>query len=278
MNKDFTNLANTLRNEYLFKIEDLFVNNKQAWTDAIAKHFLAICDEIKKLQTASELSAISYLEYTMLYSNFINRQYKTEICVFGSESYLDKKQCIIASCDISALFIYYDELWDKLISARKRYVGQVSAQYIKSFMLQTLPDFYSYFTKIVRFAVMGCMPNERFADIMKNDVFMVNVGEYMGLTEPIYTENKYKDVKKLVEWFKEKAQNEYTFGDYSGLDFSECILKKTDFRYASFRGACFKMLPSLVLTLMGQAFLRPIWKAVFWTVAPSMKQIFLTLS
>jgi uncharacterized protein YjbI with pentapeptide repeats len=240
MFKDFTILANTLRNEHLFKTEDLLVKNKQAWVDTIAKHFQAICDEIKKLQTASELSAISYLEYTMLYNNFINWQYETEIFVYSSESYLDKKQRIIASYDISALFVYYNELWDKLLSARKRFAGQVSAQDIKLFMLQTLPDFYSYFTKIVRFAVAGCIPNERFADIIKNDVFMINVGEYMGLTEPIYTEIKYKDVNKLIEWFQEKAENEYTFGDYSNLDFSDCIFKKTDFRYASFCGSCFK--------------------------------------
>ncbi|MCL2153367.1 MAG: hypothetical protein FWH57_10505, partial [Oscillospiraceae bacterium] len=75
--------------------------------------------QVVKIQATLDIPAISYLEYTMLYTNFINRRYITEVWVYGDKGYLDKNQYMLGEYDISFLFIYFDELWDKLLTARK---------------------------------------------------------------------------------------------------------------------------------------------------------------
>ena len=105
MFKDFDRVAKSLRNEYLLKTESMFFMNLQNWSSVFAVHLDEVFINVHRLQLESAISSISYLEYTMLYTNFINRKYNAELLAFNHESYLDKKQLIIGSLDISFLFI-----------------------------------------------------------------------------------------------------------------------------------------------------------------------------
>ena len=80
MNEDFLSRAMVKRNEYLLKTEELFVVNKNKWFADFAGHFLDLCSQMRDLKYKLVLSAITYLEYTMLYTNFINR--RVEKCIY----------------------------------------------------------------------------------------------------------------------------------------------------------------------------------------------------
>jgi hypothetical protein len=121
----------------------------------------------------------------MLYTNFIKRRYVAEIWIYDSDWYFDKKQCIVGECNISFLFIYFDELWDKLLSIRKRYVGKVTACDVTAFMIETLPDFYEYFAFLLHTAVINLSKEKPFVDIAKNVGFRFNVGDYMAHIAPV---------------------------------------------------------------------------------------------
>ena len=71
MSKDFVKQFDKLCNEYLLKTEALFVAQKSNLFSAFAQHFHSKCTETIKLQKDSVVSALSRMEYTMLYSNFI---------------------------------------------------------------------------------------------------------------------------------------------------------------------------------------------------------------
>ena len=238
MNKNFATHAATLRTEYLQKTETLFISNKAAWFVDFTRNFHEICVEIRKLQDRAALTAIAYLEYTMLYTNIMDRHYVAELFVYNDKGYLDKNQRIIGEYDISFLFIYFERMWDKLLSERKRYVGKVTSREITAFMVETLPFFGSYLANIARFSIVDCIDKSPFVNINKNDVFRVNVGDYLAYTENIYIEKKNKDARILAKWFEERYVNVYTFNDYSGLDFSGLLLTFTDFRYSQFRNSC----------------------------------------
>jgi len=235
MNEDFQARAEIKRNEYLLETEELFVANKDRWLADFAVHFQDICNQIQKSQADSVLSAISYLEYTMLYTNFLNRRYIADIFVYGDKSYLDRDQRFIGSYDISFLFVFFDQLWDALITLRRRYPGLVPAPEITAFMMETLPDFYSYLANIARLAIGEYLDKSPFAKIAKNEEFMINVGDYMAKTEPVYCAKKTKNADELAVWFSEQLADKYIFGDYSGLDFSEKSFVYTDFRYSRFQ-------------------------------------------
>jgi len=192
----------------------------------------------------------------MLYANFVNRRYTAEVWVYGDNWYCDKNQRMVGEYDISFLFGYFDELWDKLLSARKRYVGKVTAQEVAAFMLEILPDFYSYLINIARFAITDCIDKKPFIDIAKNEAFRVNVGDYKAKTEPVFTVSKNKDAVALAKWFEERLENEYCFEDYSGLDFSGRSFTHTEFRYSQFRDSNLNNVSLENSALIGASFRR----------------------
>ena len=235
MDDDFINRANTKRNEYLLMTEELFTANKTGWLASFASHFQDVCAQIHQQQERSELPPISFLEYTMLYTNFINRNYTADIFAYGEKTYFDKTQRYIGSFDISFMFVYFNKLWDDLISLKKRYIGKVSSQEVTAYMLGVLPDFYSYLKSIARFAIMDCSDFNAFRDVEKNEFFKVRVGSYMAKPETVYAASKNKDADELVSWFGRYLWSTYTFGDYSGLDFAGKSFLYTDFRFARFQ-------------------------------------------
>ena len=237
MTDDFLTLAAAYRTEYLLKTEALYTANRTGWFADFTGHFSEICTRIQKWQHESALPAIMYMEYTMLYTNFKNRRYNAEVFVYGENSYLDKSQRWVGEYDVSFLFVYFDELWDKLLSVRKRYVGKVTAREIAVFMLRALPEFYSYLVVVARSAIVELVGKSQLADIEKNDRFKINVGDYMGNTETVFTECKNKDADKLDGWFSEQLPDKYNFGDYSGLDFSGKSFYYTDIRFARFQNS-----------------------------------------
>jgi uncharacterized protein YjbI with pentapeptide repeats len=240
MHKDFIAYANIRKNEYLLKTEELFTKNKSIWLSEFNRHFREICKCVQMLQTRSELSALSYLEYTMLNANFINKRYIAYIMAYNDKSYLDRYQRLIGTYDVSFMLVYFNMLWDDLINTKRRYAGLVSAQDVTTIMLQTLPDFFSYLINIARFAIMEECDSTSLGGICKNKVFEVKVGGYMVPSETVYSETKDKNAYELIEWFHEQLDREYIFGDYSDLDFSGESFEGTDFRYARFQNSVLK--------------------------------------
>jgi len=226
-----------LWNQYLIKTESLFITENLNYFAVFSKHFYSVCNEIIRLQADSTISSVSYIEYTMLYTNFINRRYIAEIWVYSDMYYLDKKQYMVGEYDISFLFVHFDELWERLISVRKLYVGKVSPKDIVKCMLQALPSFYSYLISIVRFSVKSYIDESPFTDIKKNDIFKLCVGGYMVKTEILYTLKEKKNVTALINRIKQQCDYKFTLEDCSGLDFSNCSFRHTNLRYAQFRNS-----------------------------------------
>ena len=256
MNEDCQYRADTKRNEYLFQTEFAFNTKKSAWVKAFTDHFRVLCSRIHEMQVYSALSSISQLDYTMLYTSFINRQYISDIFAYNEKSYLDKNQCHLGSYNISIIFPYFDQLWNDLLNLRKRYIGQVSAREITLYMLETLPDFYSYLTSVARMAIAECVDKSPLTDIKKNETFTINVGDYMTKTEPVYVEKKTKNAEKIVERFNEQSGDKYTFGDYSFLDFSGHIFPYLDLRYSQFRSSSLRSTSLAGSSLIGVNFQR----------------------
>lgn len=228
--------------------------HKHSWFSAFEKHFQAMCADIVKMQDKSILSAISHLEYTMVYSNFAYRRYVAEVWVYGDYWYLDKGQRMIGEYDLSFLFVYFDELWDKLLAQRRRYIGKVSSQEITTFMIRALPKFYSYLINIARFAIVDRVDEKPFTDIAKNDLFKVRIGDYMAKTEPVFSQKKSKNADALAAWFSKRLESEYVFEDCADLDFSSRDFSFTEFRYVQFRRAILNDAALKSCSLIGASF------------------------
>ena len=256
MKEKFDKQFDSFCNESLLKTEALVVAQKHNKFSSFAQHFHSICTKTLKLQEDSVISALSRIEYTMLYSNFINRRYLASVFLYDDKGYCDEKQRLVGEFEISPLFFFFDELWDKVLSERKRYAGKVSIKDVNTCMFEALPCFYSYLINIARFVVRDCLDKGPFADIVKNDLFRVCVGDYMAETEPVYIHNKNKDVTVLKEWFESRRPYYYVHRDCSGLDLSGGSFESTVLRYIQLRNA---VLNDVILdnsTLIGADFYR----------------------
>jgi hypothetical protein len=235
MNEHYLRRAEIMLNQKLFKTEGLFFDNFLSLSRAFKENFRKICIEISELQKADHLDGISYIEYTLLRTNTINKDYAAEIRVYGEEWYLCKNQHIIDRFDISFLLQNFDMLWTELLVMSKQYVGKVSSLDISGFMMDAVSKFYAYVISLCRFSILECIEQGYFRAIKKTTPFSINIGEYMAKTETIYKEDSNKDSKKLLEWFADRLCYEYCFEDFSGLDFSNEDFFDIDLRYSDLR-------------------------------------------
>ena len=243
--------AYALKQEYLLKTEELFAINSSTWIADFQEHFLKIC---KKVKTFSMKNPIEHLQYIMLYSNFIDRNYTAEIWAFGKGWFSDKGQEYIDEYDISFFLVYFDKLWNELTLWNNSLDDKVSDQEITRFMMEALPNFYSYLKVIVRFAIVDCVDEKSFTDIVKNDKFTVRVGDYMAKQEPVFTQKKNKNADTLADWFSERLETKYVFEDCSDLDFSSRDFSNTVFRFVQFRRTVLKNANLKSCLLMGAIF------------------------
>lgn len=235
MIEKFQNYALQLKNQKLFEMEELYQKNFNDYVSIFQKHFLEICENIIHLQQSGILGEISYLEYTLLYTNLLQKKEAAEVRVYNHNWYFDSGQHIVGNFDFSCLFIKYQELWTELFSARKRFAGIVASHEVKSFLLSCARSFYRYVIAVCRFSILSCVESEPFLSIYKSDEFEINVGEYMAYTETIYKENKKRTSKDALDWFSLRLEFEYAFEDFTGLDFSRADLSEIDLRYSDLR-------------------------------------------
>ena len=250
----FLNRAETLLNEKLFETENLFRSSFSSLSEAFMENFREICKEVTTLQEAGNFGEIAYIEYTLLRSNTINKNYVAEIRIYGKEWFLCKGQRVVGQFDVSYLFQNLDRLWMKLLEMRKQYIGKVSSLDVSEFIMDAAPKFYAYVISLCRFSILDCTKQNYFKMLKKTPQFSINVGEYMAQTEPIYKENSEKDRLSLLKWFADCHSYEYCFEDFSELDFSNENFTNIDFRYSDLRKTILTNTSFLYANLIGTRF------------------------
>lgn len=235
MTEEYKKYADQLKNQKLFEMEELYQNHLEEYLPVFQSHFKTICEAVIRLQKSGLLGEISYLEYTLLFTDLVRGKETAEVRVYNDDWYFDPGQRAVGSFDFSFLFTKYRELWTELMSGRKRFAGAVTAKEAVSFLLSCASQFYKYVVSVFRFSILACVESEPFLSIRRADEFEVNVGEYMAYTETIYKENRLRNSKEALTWFSMREEYEYAFEDFTGLDFSGADLSEIDLRYSDLR-------------------------------------------
>ncbi|MCI9080103.1 MAG: pentapeptide repeat-containing protein [Lachnospiraceae bacterium] len=235
MNKIFEEYAIQLKNQKLFEMEKIYQEHFSEFVPFFQKHFQEICKNILTLQKNGTLEEISYLEYTLLYTNMLEKKETAEVRVYDDNWYFGHKQKIVGLFDFSALFTKYHELESELMAYRKRFADETSSQEVQSFLFSCIRPFYCYIISIFRYSILPCISKEPFLSIQRADKFEINIGEYMGYTEAVYKENHNRTSEDSLAWFSLRREFEYAFEDFSGLDFSGADLSEIDLRYSDLR-------------------------------------------
>lgn len=234
MTEEFKKYADQLKNQKLFETEELYQNRLDEYIPIFQNHFRNICEAVIQLQKNHVLNEISYLEYTLLFTNLIRAEETAEVRVYDDNWYFDPGQRAVGIFDISFLFSKYRELWTELMSCRKRFAG-VTAQDTVSYLLSCASQFHKYVVSAFRFSILDCVETEPFVTMRRAEEFEINVGEYMAYTEAIYKENRLRTSKDALDWFAMREEYDYAFEDFTGLDFSGADLSEIDLRYSDLR-------------------------------------------
>lgn len=235
MTQEYQQYAGQLKNQKLFELEDLYQARLETYIPALQEHFCDTCETILHLQQQKKLGKLSYLEYTLLLTNIIRHQMSAEIRVYDDRWYFDAGQLAVASLDCSFFLRKYQELWDELMSARKRFQKTGPAQETTAFLLSCASQFYKYIVSALRFSILPCTEKEPFVSIQRAEEFEINAGEYMAHTEAVYKENHKRTSREALEWFAMREEYDYAFESFTGLDFSGADLSEIDLRYADLR-------------------------------------------
>jgi len=246
--EQFTNQAQTKLNEKLFKTEASFPGEFPRLSAGFKENFRQVCEKI------AELDDIAYIEYTLLRTSIINKNYTAEVRVYGEDWYFCKNQQAVGEFDVSFLFKHFDDLWGELIDMRKQFTGKVSAADVKEFMMDAAPKFYAYVISLCRFSILDCVERDYFKALKKSPKFEINVGEYMAQTQVVYKENAEKNRGEILEWFADRLNFAYCFEDFSGLDLSGENLSEIDLRYADLRNCELKDVNFIGSNLTGARF------------------------
>ena len=237
MTEQYEQYAVQLKNQKLFEMEELYQKYLDDYIPCFQRHFQETCENIIKLQQSGTLGEISYLEYTLLFTNLLLKKEIAEVRIYDENWYFDGCQRIVGTFDFSYLFTKYNELQSELTSYRKRFAGAVTAQETKAFLFSCARSFYNYVVAVCRFAILPCIESEPFLSVRRAEEFEINIGEYMSHTEAIYKENHSRTSKEALDWFSLRREFEYAFEDFSGHDFSGADLSEIDLRYSDLRYA-----------------------------------------
>ena len=232
MTDEYMRYANQKKNQKLFELEDLYQNQFDTYAPVFQKHFQSVCETIRSMQKNEQLGELSYLEYTLLYTNLIHAEHTAQVRAYDNRWYFDPHQRIIGSFDLSPFFFKYKELWADLMSCRKRFAGAVTAQETLAYLLSCAASFFQYITAAFRFSILPCIKAEPFLSLRRADAFEINVGEYMAFTEAIYKENRTRSSQKTLDWFALRLEFAYAYESFCGLDLTNADLSEIDLRYA----------------------------------------------
>lgn len=235
MTEEFKQYASALNTRKLFEMDTIYQEHLDEYIPVFQDHFRQMCEAVCRLQAEKEIGEISYLEYTFLFTNLIQKKEIAEVRIYNDDWYFDAGQRVVGSFEYSFVFTKYRELWNEIMSSRKRFAGAVTAQEAISFLLTCASVFYRYVASIFRYSILPCVEAEPFLSMQRADEFEVNVGEYMAYTEAVYKENRARTSADALDWFLLREEFAYAFEDFSGLDFSGADLSEIDLRYSDLR-------------------------------------------
>ncbi len=93
MTDEYMRYANQKKNQKLFELEDLYQNQFDTYAPVFQKHFQSICETIRSMQNNGELGELSYLEYTLLYTNLIHAEHTAQVRAYDNRWYFDPHRC-----------------------------------------------------------------------------------------------------------------------------------------------------------------------------------------
>lgn len=234
-----------ISNKYLLSLESVFQQQKNFLSDEFERSFVQACEKLESVQKKKIFYNASYLVLTMLRTKIVSGDFRCVWKVCNQLWLLDPQQMDVGEYQCDFVWQYYLTMQEELNQARKRYVGKTITADTTVLMLEEAPKFMQYISKIAQNRIRKLTETDIFSSLRKNASFQIQVGEYLGEIENIYTENRDKNFNQIAQRFQQKNGDDLCYEDLRGTvlqnaDLSESDLRFSDLRNSDFSGSSFR--------------------------------------
>ena len=217
---------------------DMFCKqNKKALANKFYNALEELAIEIIRQQNAGEKEAVSLINFQVMRTDILFRDYKVHIQAYDKDFFLDKEP-IHVDFNAKEMFCFIDEMRDKLYAGVKRYVGKINSDDADIVVQKELTHHIRYVINFARLAIRKFIQSEHFKQIKIGDEFIISAGEYKDYSDILYSRtNNRESLEEIQEAINGKPYVEFLFRDFSGLQMQSFDLRGSNFCYSDFSGS-----------------------------------------
>lgn len=179
------NYVAQIRTEKIKEMEQYYLRNKEKHLIKFVEDFKKMCLKIKDMQSQGEKARIGYINYSILRTNIMEKNYEYSIDSFDKYWYFDKVECS-TTYDVYWTFKFLEEFGQEIEKKRKQYFNKIIKSDIEKIVNKEISIYDNQIKTIARIAILYAVQSEEYKEISKEDVVEIRIGEYYGISKLIY--------------------------------------------------------------------------------------------
>lgn len=237
------NVAKMLVNEYENKFNENFIKQEKKAKKIIIDSMKSIINKVISQKDDNNDYKLSVFQFELLRINIIDESYKIYIHGYSSLWYLDDNS-VYEYIDLKFLFEPFVELKQKLLEARKKYLGKINIYDIQAIIFEIAVKVFNELSGVVREWLWDLDEEEWIKNPIIDDFYIVKWSEYLGQSETVFAmDNKQKSITDLLELKKKsKEKNIYIYTVWKNCDFQEAEFKEENMLFINFKGSSLKKI------------------------------------
>ena len=172
--------------ELMWKVHNHLSDEK---TDELVLQFIACfeayCGKIAEMQKNGNKNAISYIHFSWLRTNIIDKSYRLRIDAYDDNWYADRTECS-GEYDASEIFSFLDDFAKMVDIERRGYVYALSAADTKQIVMEESLKYNEIVTSLIQKALGQAVYTSAFKSVLRGGQFSILVGEFHDASVMVY--------------------------------------------------------------------------------------------
>ncbi|EQB90141.1 hypothetical protein J2Z44_001681 [Clostridium punense] len=251
----YDNYVNEALEKNKEKFLKTFEENKLWIKEIVISSTRKISEAVSAKQLDSSYDTM-YINFSLLRTSVINKQYKVLISAYNRNWYLDEDPTHMTISFYPILSVV-DELREYLEEKRKIYVNKIENFHINEIVLKQVFEYFTHMELFVTTFLQDLDDERWFQSLNKTEEFFIRWGEYRDLTHIVYKfdkkEKNQSDFEKLIIQQQENDE-ELIFSSWQNLSFENIGCFEKNLMFSNFKRSTLENSEFIGSTLLGVNF------------------------
>lgn len=240
------------------RLEKFRLEFKNKWETSLNEYADRIYEVLKNLELqAEEGKKITYIYFTFLRCDLLERNYRVMVQAMGKEWYRDQLP-LTTYMPVEFLFEGINDLWDLMLDEIRSYQGRIAACDVNHIICSLILECGKNMAAVMRELCWNLEEDKSFKKMMDTLQWSIFWGEYRGDTELIcHGDYRKKTKKDWEDTFLQIGKNQdclvYSYWyqihlkeaccvekELFHITFQDSVLDQVDFSRSNLSGACFR--------------------------------------